>query len=166
MNPIKSIRKIGKILRGGATFREMFLGAFLGFAIGMIPGFNLTLVILIILLLFLNTNGVLAALSILIGRLLSVILAPVTFQIGYVMIHGLGLEGVVRAAGGTPVLTLLDLHVYCLLGALPVIIVLGVPLGCFASKVIIKMRKGLAAAAEGSGAIQKGAGAMKKLFGK
>jgi len=172
MNPIKFIRKIGKILRGGATFREMFLGALLGFAVGMIPGVNLTLIILIILLLFLNTNGVLAALSILIGRLLSVILAPVTFQIGYVMIHGLGLEGVVRAAGGTPVLALLDLQVYCLLGALPVIIVLGIPLGWFASKSIIKMRKGLAAAAESSAAIQKVAGnrfarlVVRILFGK
>ncbi|NQU76008.1 MAG: hypothetical protein HQ546_06840, partial [Planctomycetes bacterium] len=50
MNPIKLIRKFVKALRGGSSFREVFLGVFLGFAVGMIPGVNLTLILAVLLL--------------------------------------------------------------------------------------------------------------------
>ena len=146
MNPIKLIRKLGKILRGGATFRDMFLGVFLGFAIGMIPGINLMVIILIFLLLFLNTNVALATLSIILGKILCLILAALTFHLGYWMIHGLGLVGLVRWAGNTPVVALLDLHVYSLMGALPLIIIIGGVLAWFVAKSIIKMRARLATA--------------------
>ncbi|MHC4716628.1 MAG: DUF2062 domain-containing protein [Planctomycetota bacterium] len=155
MNPIKLIRKLGRVLRGGATSREMFLGVLLGFAIGMTPGLNLTVVLLIAAFLLLNTNGVLGALSIILGKVLCLLLAPVTFRIGHVMIHKLGLSGLVRAAGDTPVLALLDLHVYCLIGAIPVILIVGIPLAWFVTRSVGAMRAGIAAAAGGSDRLQK-----------
>jgi len=70
MNPIKFIRKLGKLLRGGSTSRQIFLGVFLGFAAGMIPGVNLTVLLCIFLLLILNTNGGLAAPAYVLGKIL------------------------------------------------------------------------------------------------
>lgn len=172
MNPIKLIRKLGKVLRGGATFREMFLGVFLGFAIGMIPGANMTLIVLILLLLFLNTNGALAMMSILLGKALCLLLAPVTFHLGYWMIHSLGLVGLVRAAANTPVIALLDLHVYSLMGALPLIVIFGVAISWFVARSVLKMRARLAAATAGSEKMQKFAEnrfariVMRIVFGK
>jgi len=172
MNPIKLIRKLGKVLRGGATFRDMFLGIFLGFAIGMVPGVNLTLVLLIILLLFLNTNGALAGLAILLGKALCLVLAPVTFRLGYAMIHDLGMIGLVRSAADTPVVALLDLQVYCLFGALPLIIVVGGLLAWFVPRSIIKARAAVASATSGSEKAQKVAASkivkflMRVAFGK
>ncbi|MDY6913451.1 MAG: hypothetical protein SVT52_03205 [Planctomycetota bacterium] len=172
MNPIKLIRKLGKVLHGGATFRDMFLGVFLGLAVGMIPGVNLTLVILVLLLLLLNTNGALAFLSIVLGKLLCLALAPVTFHIGYAMVHNLGMVGLVRAAADTPVVALLDLHVYCLLGSLPLIVVIGVLAGWLVARSVIKMRSGIAAAMQDRQKLQKVAEnkftklVMRVVFGK
>ena len=172
MNPIKLLRKLGKALRGGAGFRDMFLGIFLGFAIGMIPGVNLTLIVLILLLLLLNANGALAALAIVASKALCLLLAPVTFRIGHTMIHDLGLAGVVRAAADTPVLALLDLHVYCLIGAIPVIVIVGIPLGWFVPRSVLKMRARIAAATESSDRLQKASQnrftkiVMRVVFGK
>ncbi|HET6427396.1 MAG TPA: hypothetical protein VFJ30_03225 [Phycisphaerae bacterium] len=172
MNPFKLIRKLGKVLRGGATSREMFLGVFLGFAIGMTPGVNLTLIGLIVLFLFLNANGALGALSILLGKALCLSLAPVTYRIGHMMIHSLGLGGLVRAAGDTPVLALLDLHVYCLMGAIPIVLVVGIPLAWFVGRSVGAMRAGVAKAAGGSEKLQKVASnkfarfVLRVVFGK
>jgi len=148
MNPIKLIRKLVKVLRGGATFRQMFLAILLGFAAGMIPGVNLTLIACIVLLLILNTNGGLAVLGYVVGKALCLLLAPVTFEIGYFLIHSAGLMGLIQTLADTPVLALLDLHVYCLLGALPLIIVLGGGMGLALATIIVKGRAGLAAAGQ------------------
>ena len=150
MNPIKLIRKLVKALRGGATFRQMFLAIVLGFAAGMIPGVNLTLIACIVLLLILNTNGGLAVMGYLVGKALCLLLAPVTFEIGYFLIHSAGLMALIQTLADTPVLALLDLHVYCLLGALPLIVVLGGGMGLALGTLIMKARAGLAAAGDRS----------------
>lgn len=155
MNPIKFIRKLVKVLRGGATFRQIFLAVLLGFAAGMIPGINLTLILCLVLLLVLNTNGGMALLAYLIGKSLCLLLAPVTFEIGFFLIHGAGLLGLIQAASDVPVLALLDLHVYSLLGGLPVIVVVGGALAWALSSLIVKARAGVAAAAGRSEKFQK-----------
>ena len=172
MNPIKLIRKLGKVLRGGSTQRDVFLGIFLGFAIGMIPGVNLTLIICIALLLFMNTNGGVAVLALVLGKALCLVLAPVTFHIGYFLIHTLGLAALVRYFGDTPVLALLDLQVYCLIGALPIIIILGGAMAWFVSSGITRARKGIIAKTSGSDRAKKLAEnkamrlALRIVFGK
>ncbi len=172
MNPIKLIRKLGKALRGGATFRDMFLGIFLGFAVGMIPGVNLTLVFLILLLLFLNATGALAVLSFMLGKILCLVLAPVTFWLGYTMIHDMGLIGLVRSASDTPVVAMMDLHVYCLIGAIPLIIVIGGLMAWFVARSVVKTRAAIASAAGKSEKARKVAGnwfvrfLMRIVFGK
>ena len=155
MNPIKLIRALLKALRGGTAARQIFLAVFLGFAAGMVPGVNLTVLTVVVLLLLLNTNGGLAALSAALGKLLCVLLAPATFHLGYFMVHGLGLVGVVQAAADTPVLALMDLHVYALMGALPIVLVAG---GGLALGVTWAVRRGqarLRVLSETGGRLQK-----------
>lgn len=172
MNPIKLLRKLGKVLRGGAAQRDIFLGVFLGFAVGMIPGVNLTLIVCIALLLFVNTNGAAAAPALVLGKVLCLVLAPVTFEIGYFLIHTLGLSGLVRVAGNTPVLALLDLQVYCLIGALPIIIILGGAMAWLMARAMIGVRKAIIAGTARSDRMTKLAGnkavrlVLRVVFGK
>jgi len=150
MNPLKLIRKLGKLLRGGSTSRQIFLAVFFGFAVGMTPGVNLTLLIFIACVLVLNTNGGLAMLSFAVGKIFCLLLAPVTFLIGYFLIYDAGLARLVRYCADTPVLALLDFQVYCLLGALPLIIILGGAMGWGAATLINRLRRGIVSATESS----------------
>ena len=158
MNPFKLVRKLLKALRGGAAARQLVLAVFLGFAVGMIPGVNLTVLTAVVLLLLLNTNGGLAGLSAMFAKALCVLLAPVTFHLGYFMMHSLGLVGLVRATADTPVLALLDLHVYALLGALPIIVVVGGGLALGATVAIRKAQVRIRMASETSEGLRKARG--------
>jgi len=150
LTPIGFIRKLGKLVRGGATPLQLFLGCLLGVLIGMVPGFNLTLVVLILLVLILNANGGLAGLGFALGKVLCLALAPVTFRIGYGAIHDVGLSGLFRAAADTPVVALMDLHYYCLTGGLLLGLLVGAAFGIAMTYVIKGIRKGLAAAGDRS----------------
>jgi len=144
----KIIKKLGRILRGGVAGRDIFLGVFFGFAVGMTPGMNLTMLIFLALLLLFNSNLVMAALATAVGRCLAIIIAPLTFELGYAMIHKMGLAGLVSSFADTPVLALLDLQVYCLMGALPIIIIVGLGGAWFVSRSITKMQKAVVAASQ------------------
>lgn len=145
MNPIKMIRKLIAAIRGGASSRQIFLGVFLGFAVGMTPGVNLTMILFLVLLLLLNTNGFFAGISLILGKILCLLLAPVTFSLGYTMIHSMGLAGLVRALADTPVLALLDWQVYCVIGSLPFTILLGGGLAVAATTAMRKVRRAVVA---------------------
>jgi len=162
MGPVKLIRQFGRLLRGGANRRQILLGCILGMVIGMIPGANGTLVLAIALFFFLNANGLLAALSAVVGKGLCLLLAPVTFNIGYLIIHRMGLEGFFRWAADTPVLALMDLHVYSLIGGLPVAVVLGAVVGILADKVLRPLQLRLA----GAPSNRVLAGFLRLAFGK
>ena len=121
MGPVKLVRKIGKVLRGGVGTPQILLGCILGMMLGFTVGFNTTSALLILLLLLLNANGFLAAVSILVGKVLCLVLAPLTFRIGYLVIHQMGLEGLFRAASETPVVAFMNLHNYCQVGGMGLI---------------------------------------------
>jgi len=155
MNPIKLIRKLGKVLRGGASRRAVFLGIFLGFGIGMIPGVNLTLIIFIAAFFLLNSNGAMGAIFIALGKLLCLAAAPLTYEFGRFLIHDAGLAGLVQYCADTPGLALLDLQVYCLIGALPIIIVVGGLAGWLVGRGMDKLRESLAGARGKSARLDK-----------
>ena len=152
---IKLVRKLGKTLRGGAGDREIFLGGLVGACIGMIPGFNLTLVLTILAFLLLNANVGVAVLGFALGKVFCIVLASITFEIGYVLIHSIGLEGLFRLFADTPVLALLDLHYYCLVGGLPIAAVVGVVFGVLMKRSITALRTGVVEAVERSEKMQK-----------
>ena len=145
---LKLIRKIGKILRGGAGRREIFLGALCGVLIGFNPVGGLSLLLMILLTLLLNANVPFALLGVLLGRTAAWMLAPLSFRTGYVLIHQIGLEPLFARLTDLPVLALMRLDVYALLGGVPYALVLGLLLGKLTSEAVMKIRAQMAKAAE------------------
>jgi len=139
----KLLKKFGKWVRSGSSPFQIFLGCFLGFFVGMIPGFNLLVVIGVLLLVVLNVSRGLALLGLALGKLLCLLLAPVTFHAGYFIIHRMGLEGFFRAAASAPFTALMDLHVYCVAGGLPFALLLGAFFGYLMSRIITGLRRGI-----------------------
>ncbi len=150
MTPFKMIRKIGKVLRGGVTNREMFLGTFFGFFIGMTPGINLTMAIPVVLLLVLNCNTILGILGIVVGKLCCHLLAQYTFAVGYYFIHHLGADSLVRYLADAPVLAYLNWDVYCVIGGLPFAFLGGWLLGWIVTTLITGLQRLLVAGQERS----------------
>ncbi len=143
MSPFKLFRKIGRILRGGVTDREMFMGLFFGFWIGMTPGFNLTMLIPLVLLLILNCNTFLGILGAIVGKLCCHWLASTTFTIGYFLIHHAGANVLVRWLADTPVLAYLNWDVYCVIGGLPFCMLGGWVLGWALTTLLTGLQRGL-----------------------
>ena len=141
MITFKIIRKIGKILRGGAGGKEILLGTLCGALIGFNPGFNFTLVAAILITLLLNANMSFVLLGAALGKVLSLILAPVSFQTGYFILHNMGLEEVFRSLCNAPVTALMDLNVYALVGSLPYALATGLIVGMVLGSMIIRIRK-------------------------
>jgi len=155
ITPIGFLRKIGKFVRGGVTPSQVFLGFLLGSLIGLTPGVNGTLLIGIALVILLNANGGMVVLGLALGKVLCIAAAPVTFEIGYALIHRAGIEGLFRAAAETPVVAWMDLHHYCLTGGLAVGIVLGIVGGVLLGQLVNGIRKGVVAAGDHSEKLQK-----------
>jgi|GEM_PF-894299 len=172
MTPIKIFRKLGKLVRGGAGARQIFLGCMLGVLIGMIPGFNLTLVAAIVLLVVLNANGGLFGVGLIIGKALCLALAPLTFRLGYAIIRSGALEGFFRWTADAPVLAWMDLHKYCLVGGIPVALVVGVVLAAVCTKIIFSLRAAFLAVNQKSGKMARisrnklARFALRVVFGK
>jgi uncharacterized protein (TIGR03546 family) len=138
---LKIIRKIGKMLRGGAGRKEIFLGALCGVLIGFNPVAGLTLILAILLTLLLNANVGFTLLGVLLGKILSIALAPISFQIGFFVIHSMGLEGLFTTLANTSVTALMDLNVYAMVGGLPFALIIGIIFGKFMSATINKIRE-------------------------
>jgi uncharacterized protein (TIGR03546 family) len=138
---VKLIRKIGKMLRGGAGKKEIFLGAFLGVLIGFNPTVSLTLALAILVTLLLNANVGFTLLGVALGKLLGLSLSVVTFHTGYVIIHNMGLEGIFTTLSNAPVTALMDLNVYSMIGSLPYAIVAGLLFAKFMSGAVTKIRE-------------------------
>ncbi|MEN7974080.1 MAG: hypothetical protein ABFR47_09640, partial [Verrucomicrobiota bacterium] len=141
MITFKIIRKIGKILRGGAGRKEIFLGMLCGVLIGFTPGINMTLALAILITLLLNANTAFVLLGAALGKVLGLTLAPVLFHTGYFIIHSIGLEGLFRSLCNAPVTALMDLDVYALVGSLPYALVVGIATGVAAGTAVVKIRK-------------------------
>lgn len=141
MITFKIIRKIGKILRGGAGKKEIFLGTLCGVLLGFNPSFSFTVLLVILLTLLLNANISFTILGVALGKALSLLLAPVSFQTGFFIIHNMGLEGVFRKLCNAPVTALMDLNVYALVGGFPYALGIGIALGIFFGSLIKKTRE-------------------------
>ena len=125
MTPLKIIRKIGKMLRGGAGKKEIFLGAFMGVLIGFNPTLSLTLFLAILLTLLLNANVGFTMLGVAVGKIASLILSIASFHVGFFLIHKIGLEGLFTKLSNAPVTALMDLNVYAMIGSLPFALIIG-----------------------------------------
>ncbi len=136
----KLIRKIGKILRGGAGRKEIFLGMLCGVLIGFNPGVNMALALAILITLLLNANVPFVLLGAALGKALCLILSPLTFHTGYFIIHNMGMEELFRSLCNAPVAALMDLNVYAMVGSLPYALVVGIAAGAALGTAVIKIR--------------------------
>ena len=141
MIAIKIVRKIGKILRGGAGRKEIFLGILCGVLIGFNPGVSMTLALAILITLLLNANVPFVLLGAALGKVLCLALAPVTFRTGYFIIHNIGMEGLFTNLVNAPFTALMDLNVYSMVGGLPYALVIGIAVGSALGTAVIKIRK-------------------------
>ena len=123
MFTLKLLRKIGKILRGGANSREIFLGFLLGVVWGFIPGFNLAQFLMLFLVLLLNANFGFMLMGLLVGSLACYGLSPLTFEVGYTLINSL--QGLFTSLHNTSLIAWVGLDNYCLVGGVPVALVIG-----------------------------------------
>ncbi len=155
MNPLKLFRKAVKFIRGGGGPLQILLACILGMMLGMVPGFHLTAVLLVLAIVALNVSIGLAMFCMVIGKGVQLLLAPVVFHVGHFLIHGLGLEGFIRWAGDTPVVALLDLHVYAVPGGLVLGLAGGLAVGIPAAMAIVGVRRSLVAAVDKHAALQK-----------
>ncbi len=141
-------RRLGKLVRGDAAPKALFLGALIGAMLGMVPGFNLTMLLLILLFFVLAANMGGMMLGFLLGKTVCLLAAPWTFEIGYGMIHGN--EALFASLATAPVIAWMDLDRYCLIGGLPIGVGLGLGLGVVCMAFVQSLRRSIMAVNEKS----------------
>ena len=145
-------KQIAKILRGKATPLQIalacILGTMLGFVIGLPGALGITAVI-IALLVILNANLLLAGLSLAGGKLAGLILMPISFQGGRVLLDG-PTTGFFRTIINAPVGALLGLESYVVTGGLLVGAILGLAAALVVISIVGAFRTRMARLEEGS----------------
>ena len=132
LNPLKYLRKLIAILRGGSTSVEISLAITLGVVLGMLPGFSLLTIALFLLALLLNIPFRLFILTFILGSLISMPLTYVTFATGAFLLTISPIESAARALVNAPVTAWMDFDRYCTLGGILVGVVIGLLLSAFA----------------------------------
>ncbi len=143
MNFIKFFRKFVKILIGGSGSREIYIAFLFGIILGLIPGFNLTTIILILLIILINVNLGTVFIAFLLGELLMYLITPLTYSLGYSLIHTPHIYQFFKEIVNTPVLALLELNNYCLLGGIIIGTIIGIIFAWIFTYIIQKLRKAL-----------------------
>lgn len=146
------VKKIVKILRGGATPAQMIMACVLGSSLGFMPGFVQApgLIILIALLLIvLNANLALAAMVAVPAKLVSFILLPLSFGVGRLLLDG-PTQPLFKLLINMPVFALFGFEYYVTTGGLLLGIVLGLAAGLALVKVVRGIRTKMAGLEEGS----------------
>lgn len=150
-------RQIAKILRGKATPLQItlacVLGVMLGFVMGL-PGAWGLAVLLIAMLVVLNANLLLAGLALAGGKLASLALMPISFQVGRVLLDG-PTTGLFRAIVNAPVGALLGFESYVAAGGLLVGAILGAVMAVIVVAIVGGFRRRMARVEEGSELFRK-----------
>ncbi len=146
------IRNIGKLLRGKVSPGQIILACVLGSMLGFMPGFwqaGGLIVLLVLLLVVLNANLFLAAAVGLIAKGLALLLLPVTFLAGRLLLDG-PTGPLFGWAINTPVLALFGFEYYITTGGMLMGLVLGLLVGVGLARLVIGFRRRMAKVEEGS----------------
>lgn len=145
-------RKIGKILRGKATPFQILAAAVLGGLIGFVPTFMGApglVIALVLVLVILNANLGVAAITLGLGKLLSLALLPVSFHLGVWLSTG-PTEPLLRAGANTPVLAFFGFERPAVSGSIVLGLIFGVVVGLLLVKLLNGFRRKMASVEEGS----------------
>lgn len=154
------IRKLGKLLRGKVTPFQIVVGCLLGAMLGFMPGFMQApglIVFLSFALLLINGNLILAGLVGLASKLVSLLLLPVSFAIGRVLLDG-PTEGLFRRLINAPVTALFGFENYVTTGGLLLGGLIGLITGLLISRAITGFRTKMVGLNESSPRYQEMAG--------
>lgn len=160
-------RKIGAVLRGKATPRQVLFATVLGGLLGFVPGFFLPgdlgggfaqspglILLLLSLALVLNANLAVFALTLLAGKLLSFVLLPMSYAVGTWLLDGPA-QGLFRALANGPVTAWFGLEFYATTGGLVLGAVFGAGTGFVLNRTIRAIRTRMADVEESSERYQK-----------
>ena len=145
-------KKIAKILRGNATPAQLMMACVLGSALGFMPGFAQSpglIILLVLLLVVLNANLALAAMATAVTKILSLIILPLSFDLGHVLLDG-PTQPFFKAMINAPVLALFGFEYYASTGGLLLGILFGVIAGALVIKTVQSIRTKIAQLEEGS----------------
>lgn len=145
-------RKFGKIFRGKATPAQLLMAALIGTTAGFMPGFAQApglLAVLFLAALILNANLALLGLCLLAGKVLSLVLLPVSFAVGQLLLDG-PLQGVFAFLVNAPVLALFGFEYYATTGGLVLGLLTGAVFGFGTVLAVQSFRRKMAQLEKGS----------------
>lgn len=137
------LRKFGALLRGKATPFQIIAGCLLGAWLGFMPGFAHAPGLILVLtcaLILINANLFLAAIVGVAAKLLSLVLLPVAFQLGRVLLDG-PTEGLFRGLINAPGFALCGFESYVATGGLVLGGLLGLAAGILIARSIGAFRR-------------------------
>jgi uncharacterized protein (TIGR03546 family) len=161
------VRKIGSVLRGKATPRQVLLATLLGGMLGFVPGFFLPgdlggglaqapglILLLVCAVLVLNANLAVFGLVTLVAKLLSLVLLPVSYGLGTWLLDG-PLQGLFRWLINSKVVAWFGLEYYATAGGVTLGVVFGLATGIGLNRSIRAIRARMAGIEEHSEGYQK-----------
>jgi len=161
------LRKIGALLRGKVTPFQIVTGCALGAMLGFMPDFATApglVVALTLALILINANLLLAGLVGLAAKLLSLLLLPVSFQVGRVLLDG-PTEGIFKSLINAPVFALFGFESYVATGGLLIGALLGLGFGLLISRTVSGFREKMTGLSQDSARYQKLMGKKWMRFG-
>ena len=152
-----STRSIGKFLRGKATPVQVGMSCILGSLLAFVPGFATApglLISIIFLLLILNANLFLALVIAGLGKIGALLLTPVTFEVGRLLLDG-PTQPVFRSAINAPVLAWFGFEYYTVTGGIAMGFAIGIVLSVIIIRILGAFRKAMSKLEKGSSAYQR-----------
>ncbi|MHC5063051.1 MAG: DUF2062 domain-containing protein [Planctomycetota bacterium] len=169
-------RKIGSLIRGKLTKNQVFLASMLGCLLGFVPGFILPgdlgggflqspglILGLLFLVLILNCDLTLFGFTLVLAKIASLVLLPVSFFIGEILLEG-PTGSLFAMMINAPVLAWFGLEYYATTGGLVLGAVLGVVWGTMLCKGLNAFRRVMAEKEENSEFYQKHSGKRSTRF--
>ena len=141
-------RKLGALLRGKATPFQLMAASVLGTLVGFAPGFTQApalYLLLVAALLLVNANLGLALLAAGLAKVLSLLAAPVSFEIGRFLLDG-PTSSLARAIVNAPVLAWCGLEYYAVAGGQLLGLVVGAAGGLVVTRSVGSFRRRMMAA--------------------
>ncbi len=138
-------RKLGKLIFGAATAFQLYAACILGALIGFVPGFEQApglLVALVLLTFILNVNLFLVGLCVLLARLLMLVMLPLSFFLGSLILDG-PLQGIFATLVNAPFFALCGFEYYVVTGGILPAIVIGILFGAIFSMLLRRLHRKL-----------------------
>ncbi len=151
------LRKLGKFIRGNVSAFQITLACLLGGITGFLPGFDTAPFLwglLFTVLLIFNANLVLFGASFLLLSLLGLLLVPVTFQVGILLLEG-PLSGLFGTLINAPVTAWMGFEIYLVSGGLLLGALAGLVLGLLVASLLRRLQRFLAGLEESSERFRK-----------